>query len=69
MCLTPFSYDNEDWKEDEILFRIMGSTEDTHHVYDCDNKYKKDNNNKLLSIVTTPTRDFRKIWKCLSYFN
>ena len=55
--LNPFLFDNESYKEDAKLLSIVGSVEDIQCAYDCDNKHEKDNNNKLLSIATTLTRD------------
>ena len=55
MCLTLFLLDNENYEEDENFSRIVGSLEDTQHVYEHVDKRKTDNNSEALSMMP-PTR-------------
>ena len=41
MCLTKLSMENDNFEEDTTLPRILGSAEDTQHVYNYENKIVK----------------------------
>ena len=68
MCLTKFSMENDNFKEEKKLPRILGSTEETQHAHDYENKKNETLNDKTSAMVT-PTRDSRNDKRNLSYLN
>ena len=58
MCLTKFSMENDNFKEDTSLPRIVGNTEDLQIIYNHENNNNElSNDNK--SAIVTPTRESR----------
>ena len=56
MHLIKFTVDNDNYKEEKTLSRIIDSTRDIQKIYNYKNENKEVYNNKI-SATVTPTRD------------